>query len=112
MKNRLTQVQKQENYLKDVKERFCKHFDCTDLQYCENEFKQGLLWIENNGYPESFSYSKTFWNWFKIEMAELCESCINQNKIIERSFKDFRPFSTTLKQIENEAFSTITQKTV
>lgn len=105
MKKRLTQAQKQNIYIQDIKERFCKHFGWSEEKYCQLEFEQAFEYIEERGFSKSFSYSKTFWNWWKLSNAMLKEEMILNNKIEFTPFGEFQPTGETWKILRDEALS-------
>lgn len=105
MKKRLTQSQRQNFYIQDVKERFCNQFGWSEDKYTQLEFQQGLDYIEVRNFPESFSFSKTFWNWWKISNAMLKEEMILNNKIKFTPFGEFQPTGKTWKTLKNESLT-------
>lgn len=111
MKKRITQVEKQRLYIEDVKIQFCEMFDCTEQEYGELEFETGLMFIEAYDLPKGSEYSKTFWNWWKLQSAYYREKIIN-NPDKKHSFQGISPTNSILKQIKDEAQSSIAQETV
>ncbi len=100
---RIKQAEKQRIRIAEIRQEYCKFFEITEEQYSNNEFEQGLLWIEVNKQSKGFAYTPTFWNWWKMEMADIAECCTQKKEIVKIYLNDIRPLLTTLKQIENES---------
>ena len=112
MKKRLTQTAKQKQYIADIKNMFCLEFGWSEEEYCTNEFEKAFLWLKVNNLPEDYSYSKTFWNWWKLTLASICEQSIQDRQMPEILLIHIKLYSNTLKQIKNESIKPITQKTI
>ena len=106
MKKALTQIQKQEAFIQDIKKQYCEKFNKSEESYCNEEFQRAFLWLEVNRLPEDFTHSKTFWNWWKLIMAHKNEESIRAGKVLKSDLIEFRPYTSTLKQIKDESFTT------
>jgi hypothetical protein len=103
MSYKKTHAERQRQELEDAKSAYCKLFNITEQQYCENEFELGLLWLDRNNYDMDFQYSKTFWSWWKVTVANAIKSGLNNPEILEQiDLSDFAPLKSTLRQIKNE----------
>ncbi|HBV14946.1 hypothetical protein [Chryseobacterium carnipullorum] len=108
MKKGLTQIQKQETFIQEVKKQYCEKFNKTVQSYCNEEFQRAFLWLEVNQLPEAFTHSKTFWNWWKLTMAQKNNESIRAGKVLKPTLIEFRPYTSTLKQIKDESLIAIT----
>ena len=105
MKKRITQVEKQRQFIEDVKNRWFEVYDDSLERYTQNEFDRGLELIEIKGLPSGTEYSKTFWNWFKLQMAYARDEMLKTDKTV--FIDNWYPTSSILKQIKDEAQSSI-----
>jgi len=107
MKKRMTQAEKQRQYIEDVKNKWFEAVKDTEERYTQNEFERGLLWIEIKNMPKGTEYSKTFWNWWKLRMAQAREVIMRSNWEESPKIEQFEPTSSILRQIKDEAQSSI-----
>lgn len=108
MKKRITQAQKKESYIQGIKKQFCEKFEWTEEYYCDKEFKRAFAWLKFYDLPDSISYSKTFWNWWKISCAMINEDSIKSGELQQIHFNEMKPFRSTFNQILDESLAPTT----
>lgn len=107
MKNKKTKADETEILIKNVRIQFCKKFGWTEEYYCDKEFKKAFLWIDFHQLPENLTYSKTFWNWWKLKSAHINEESIIRGELQQVHFNEIRPYPQTLDQMYHESLATI-----
>ena len=63
---RLTKKAIRENERKEIIYRWMKRTKMTEEQFYQEEFEDGLKWIEERGIPKRLDLSKAFWDWWKL----------------------------------------------
>lgn len=105
MKNKLTHAEKQADYLNKIKIEFCEKLKWSEDEYCELVFENAFTWLEIRGLPDSFTYSSTFWNWWKLSYAKMNEDLLLSGNINSIDFGKFILQGSTYTQIKNESLT-------
>ena len=108
MKKKKTKAGETDIFIQKIKAQFCKTFGWTEEYYCEKEFKRAFSWIAFHRLPEQLTYSKTFWNWWKLKSALINEESIIRGELKQVHFDEIRPYPQTLDQMYNESLASAT----
>lgn len=105
MKKKKTKAEETEIFIQNIRKQFCEKFGFSEEYYCEKEFKKAFLWIDFHRLPEKLTYSKTFWNWWKLKSAYINEESIIRGELKQVHFDEIRPYPQTLDQMYHESLA-------
>ena len=99
---RLTKIEKEKSYINQIRVTYCEMQGYTEYEYLENEFENGLKWIDVNQVTNKVKYSKSFWHWWQMTCAKIQEDNIQTKNHKVIYLKTLYPEKTVINKIIKE----------
>lgn len=112
MKKKKTKVDEATEFIVRIKKEFCQRLGFSEEEYCEIEFENAFKYLKIYNHPDSFTYSSTFWNWWKLSNAKMNEDLLLSGDLNILDIGKLRLHGSTYIQIKNESLNRTTQKAV